>query len=121
MADVALLDMARQAEQLANFCEELQGRLRITDVSIDAEMDRFFLAHKGDTPTVLHEIYDEWRDSLLESQPQFTAVIRQCRKQAIEWRAEYNRQEQAEAQARREEEEAETKAKEAAAAAAAQN
>lgn len=117
MADVALLDMARQAEQLANFCEELQGRLRLTDISIDAEMDRFFLAHKGDTPDILRQIYDEWRDSLLQSQPQFTAVVRQCRKQAIEWRAEYNMQEQAEAQARREEAEAEeAKAKAAAAA-----
>ena len=115
MADVALLDMARQAEQLANFCEELQGRLRLTDISIDAEMDRFFLAHKGETPTILREIYQEWRDSLLESQPQFSAVVRQCRKQAIEWRAEYNLQEQAEAQARRDEEEAEAKTKEAAA------
>lgn len=116
MADVALLDMARQAEQLADFCQEIQGRLRLTDISIDAEMDRFFLAHKGDTPNVLREIYEDWRGNLLESQPQFTAVIRQCRKQAIEWRAEYNLQEQAEAQARREEAEAEAKAKEEAAA-----
>jgi hypothetical protein len=116
MADVALLDMARQAEQLADFCQEMQGRLHRTDISIDAEMDRFFLNHKGETPEVLHQIYDEWGGKIIESQPQFAAVIRQCRKQAIEWRAEYNRQEQAEAQARREEEEAEAKAKEEAAA-----
>jgi hypothetical protein len=117
MADVALLDMARQAEQLADFCQEIQGRLRLTDISIDTEMDRFFLAHKGETPDILRQIYEEWQDSLLESQPQFSAVVRQCRKQAIEWRAEYNLQEQAEAQARREEAEAEAKAKEEAAAA----
>lgn len=116
MADVALLDMARQAEQLADFCQDIQGRLRLTDISVDAEMDRFFLAHKGETPDILRQIYEEWGGSLLESQPQFTAVVRQCRKQAIEWRAEYNLQEQAEAQARRDEAEAEAKAKEEAAA-----
>ena len=117
MADIGLLDMARQAEQLADFCQGLQGKLKLTDISIDAEMSRFFLAHKGETPDVLRQIYEEWRDKLLESQPQFSAVVRQCRRQAMEWRAEYNLQEQAEAQARREEAEAEAKARDEAAAA----
>lgn len=110
--------MARQAEILADFCQELQGRLRLTDISVDAEMDRFFLAHKGETPNLLREIYDDWRDKILESQPLFTQVVRTCRRKAMEWRAEYQLQEQAEAAARRAEAKAEEKAREEAAAAA---
>lgn len=75
------------------------------------------LAHKGETPDVLRRLYEGWRDKLLESQPHFSAVVRQCRRQAMEWRAEYNLQEQAEAQARRAEAEAESKARDEAAAA----
>jgi hypothetical protein len=101
MADIGLLDMARQAEQLADFCQTLQGKVKLTDLSIDAEMGRFFLAHKGETPEVLRRVYQEWQDNLLESLPQFSAVVRQCRRQAIEWRAEYNLQEQADNQARK--------------------
>ncbi|MDB5082105.1 MAG: hypothetical protein JWP00_4029 [Chloroflexi bacterium] len=110
MADIALLDMARQAEQLADFCQTLKGRLRLTDISIDSEMGRFFLSHKGETPDVLRRNYAQWQDNLLQSLPQFSAVVRQCRRQAVEWRAEYNLQEQAEAQARRAEAEAASKA-----------
>ncbi len=119
MADIELLDMARQAEQLADFCQSLQGKLKLTDISIDAEVGRFFLAHKGETPDVLRRLYEGWRDKLLESQPHFSAVVWQCRRQAMEWRAEYNLQEQAEAQARRAEAEAESKARDEAVAAAA--
>jgi hypothetical protein len=111
MADIGLLDMARQAEQLAEFCQTLQGKVKLTDLSIDAEMGRFFLAHKGETPDVLRRVYQEWQANLLESLPQFSAVVRQCRRQAIEWRVEYNLQEQAETQARKAAEaEAEAKA-----------
>lgn len=82
---------------MASFCQNIQASLKVIDISVDSEVGRFLMAHKGETPDLLEQNYHSWENSILQSLPRFEQVIQKCRQQASLWRAEYQRQEAAEA------------------------
>lgn len=91
------MELAEKAEQMANFCQHIQASLKVIDITIDSEVGRFLMAHKGDTPEVLEQNYHSWENNILQSLPKFDQVIQKCRQQAGLWRDEYRRQEASEA------------------------